>query len=136
MKDTSQVNAAISEIMIVDDEEGIRELFSVILETYLPGVHVEQACNGAEAVERFRDHKHRVLIMDLHMPVMDGWTAFGQIEESCPDVSTMPSVVFCTGYSPPESVRELVVKETRHQLLLKPVKPEDLVKAVQSRLSA
>lgn len=121
--------------MIVDDEEGIRELFDIILSTYLPGLTIEKAANGAEAVERFRASHHSLLIMDLHMPVMDGLTAFTQIERSCRAENTeMPAVVFCTGYSPPDSVRKLIAVGSRHHLMLKPVKPQELVGAVQSRL--
>ena len=124
-------------ILIVDDEEGIRELFDIILSTYLPGLTIEKASNGAEAVERFRASYHSLLIMDLHMPVMDGLTAFAQIKESCQaQHRDMPAVLFCTGYSPPDSVRRLISKGSRHQLMLKPVKPRDLVGAVQSRLSS
>jgi len=129
--------AVVGPVLIVDDEEGIRELFSTILSTYLPELEIEKVANGAEAVERFRSAHHALLIMDLHMPVMDGLTAFSQIEDSCKAAhEVMPAVVFCTGYSPPDSVRRLITEGSRHHLMLKPVKPQDLVGIVQNRLSA
>lgn len=122
-------------ILIVDDEQGIRDLFSMILSHDLPGVMLEQASNGAEALERFQEHRHGVLIMDLHMPVMDGLTAFDRIRCYC-EVSNidMPAVVFCTGYAPPSAVRKIVKASERHHLLPKPVKSDTLVDVIRSRL--
>jgi CheY-like chemotaxis protein len=75
------------------------------------------------------------MIMDLHMPVMDGLTAFRKISEICTEDSLeMPSVVFCTGYAPPDSVRSIVSTCVRHHLLSKPVKSETLVDIIRSRL--
>jgi CheY-like chemotaxis protein len=138
MSGTAKVNVNVTgPVLIVDDEEGIRELFSTILSTYLPSVQVELVANGAEAVERFRLIHHSLLIMDLHMPVMDGLTAFTQIQAGCTeDSEIMPPVVFCTGYSPPDSVRALIAEGSPHHLMLKPVKPLELVGVVRKRLSA
>ncbi|MDE0840087.1 MAG: response regulator [Kiritimatiellae bacterium] len=138
MSGMAKVNVSVTgPVLIVDDEEGIRELFRTILSTYLPGVQVELVANGAEAVERFRLVHHSLLIMDLHMPVMDGLTAFIQIQDACTRESeVMPPVVFCTGYSPPDSVRALIAEGSPHHLMLKPVKPLELVGIVQKRLSA
>lgn len=138
MSDAVNVNTGVvGPVLIVDDEEGIRELFGTILSTYLPHLQIEKVSNGAEAVERFRSAHHALLIMDLHMPVMDGLTAFSQIEDSCKaEQELMPAVVFCTGYSPPDSVRRLITEGSRHHLMLKPVKPQDLVGIVQNRLTA
>jgi two-component system, sensor histidine kinase len=138
MSGMAKVNVNVTgPVLIVDDEEGIRELFSTILSTYLPRIQVELVSNGAEAVERFRLVHHALLIMDLHMPVMDGIAAFTHIQDACTqDREVMPPVVFCTGYSPPDSVRSLIAEGSPHHLILKPVKPLELVDIVQKRLSA
>lgn len=123
-------------ILIVDDEEGIRGLFTTILSQDMPEAAVDEASNGAEALERFRLDHHDVLIMDLHMPIMDGLTAFGAIKEHCEAASIrMPAVIFCTGFAPPSSVREIVGASSRHFLLPKPVKSEVLIRAVRTRLA-
>jgi len=133
--DTSNQSSTAGRVLIVDDERGIRELFSLIFANALPGVIIDVASNGAEAVELFRQHRHGVLTMDLNMPVMDGLTAFYEISRMCENHSlAMPSVVFCTGYAPPDAIRKIVRGPGQHLLLSKPVKSEVLVEAIQSRL--
>ena len=89
-------------IMIVDDEDTIRRLFEVILTSELENVGIDVACNGAEAVDCFSREHHDVILMDLHMPVLDGKAAFTQIEKLCKEHDwDQPAVVFCTGFAPP-----------------------------------
>lgn len=122
-------------VLIVDDEAGIRDLFSMILTHDLPQAILGQACNGQEGVEHFREYHDQVLIMDLHMPIMDGLTAFSKIAEICTEDSLeMPAFVFCTGYAPPDAVRRIVSTCLRHHLLSKPVRSETLVDIIRNRL--
>jgi len=125
-----------SRILVVDDEPSIVKLFKMLLEFDLPGRNVETASNGQEAVERFRVAHHRILVMDLHMPVLDGLNAFKSIENVCREKAwEMPSVVFCTGYAPPDPVLRAVSGSRAHCLLQKPVTCDVLVEAVSSRLA-
>jgi two-component system response regulator YesN len=120
---------------VVDDEEVIQKLFSMVLEWELPEANVEVAGNGAEALEAFSAHHHGVLLMDLHMPVMDGQSAFLALEKRCRESDwEMPRVVFCSGFAPPTSLRERVAHDDTHCLLSKPVANEVLVDAVRRGL--
>ena len=121
--------------LIVDDEKEIVRLFHMILGTELPDLVIDEAYNGAEAVDAFSEGHHAVLILDLHMPVMDGQASFGRIQELCRTRNwQMPSVVFCTGYAPPDLVTRAVREEGAHCLLSKPVSGDDIVRAVRTRL--
>jgi CheY-like chemotaxis protein len=60
-------------VLIVDDSEDIREMWRLWL-TYW-GFTVEEAGNGAEAVEKVRTHPPDLVLMDLWMPVLDGLRA-------------------------------------------------------------
>ena len=123
-------------VLLVDDEQRIRVLFRTILAAELHGVCIDMAGNGAEAVESFTRGHHAVLLMDLRMPVMDGSTAFDRIIASCASRHwEEPTVVFCTGFVPPDSVIRTVHESSRHCLLLKPVKVDVLVAAVRKGLS-
>jgi CheY-like chemotaxis protein len=136
-RDDRHVPCDRARILIVDDETSIVKLFKMLLEFDLPGRQIDTACNGAEAVEKFASGHHRVLIMDLHMPVMDGLHAFLNIETACRERSwEMPAVVFCTGYAPPDTVLKAVGEGGTHCLLQKPVTSETLVKTVASRLAS
>jgi CheY-like chemotaxis protein len=60
-------------VLIVDDSDDIREMWRLWL-TYW-GFAVEEAGNGAEAVEKVRTHPPDLVLMDLWMPVLDGLRA-------------------------------------------------------------
>jgi small basic protein (TIGR04137 family) len=123
-------------ILVVDDEQIIQRLFEMILSWELPGRQIDVASNGAEAVRAFTSGHHAVLLMDLHMPVMDGQAAFCEIQRTCEARNwQMPSVVFCTGFAPPASLKDVLSKSSVHCLLSKPVSNETLVEAVKQRLT-
>lgn len=122
-------------ILIVDDDEPIRRLFGTILSSAIPEGEIDVVVNGAEAVESFEEKQHSVVLMDLHMPVMDGRAAFFEIERRCQAANCdMPAVVFCTGFAPPDSVATAVRNDPRHCLLSKPIDARTLIEAVKARL--
>ena len=66
-------------ILIADDAEDNR----VLIEAYLrySGCQLDQVDNGADAVKKILAHHYDVVLMDLHMPVMDGYTAIRRLRE-------------------------------------------------------
>lgn len=124
-------------ILVVDDEKAIRDVFHLVLTLGLPGCKVDVAVNGAEAVSLFSDIHQQVLLMDLHMPIMDGETAFCEIQKICEmNKWQMPSVVFCTGYEPSNVLKELIANNPAHCVLRKPVSNNILVDALKKRMTA
>jgi CheY-like chemotaxis protein len=122
-------------ILIVDDEVRIREVFRLILSDGLPDCKIDVAANGKEALEVFRTGHPSVVVMDLHMSVMDGQAAFMQLQKQCKENNwEMPSIIFCTGFAHPETVRSIVVRNATHCLLSKPVRGETLLNVVKSRM--
>ena len=123
-------------ILIVDDEECIVYLFRTILTLSFSNIDVDVARNGMQAIESFRENRPDLLLLDLHMPVMDGFSAYSQIESLCATESwDMPSVVFCTGFAPPEKLSQVLASHPDHGFLPKPVSPDELLEAVEPRLS-
>jgi len=122
-------------VLLVDDEKSILQLFRTILVTALPSCRVDTASNGAEAVGMFSRAHHKVVVMDLHMPVMDGHQAFLEIQRLCGEKQwEMPAVVFCTGFAPPDSLKGAIARDSRHFILTKPVTGDKLVETVSARL--
>ena len=68
-----------AKILIVDDEEKIR--FVVKEYAQFSGHEVAEAADGAEAVTLCRDNKFDLLVMDIMMPRVDGFTAVKQIRK-------------------------------------------------------
>lgn len=122
-------------ILIVDDESGIRTLFQKIIQLDLPDCEVDLAENGALGVEAFRANHPKVVMMDLSMPIMDGETAFHEIMKACEELDwEEPSVIFCTGFVPPNTVQNVIENSDRHLLLSKPVSRDIIIDSVKSRL--
>ncbi len=122
-------------LLIVDDDKTVRQTFQTVLDMSLPNCRIDVAVNGAEAVEFFRVAHHAVLLLDIYLPVMNGLEAFRQIANVCMVENwEMPSVVFCSGFCPPEALAEIVTKNSAHCFLQKPVKTELLVETLKDRL--
>lgn len=58
-------------VLIVDDEADIRATVSAMLK--IEGYNVAEAANGADALQAIEDHPPDVILLDMRMPVMDGW---------------------------------------------------------------
>ena len=59
-------------VLVVDDDASIRELLSTALED--DGYEVVPAINGADALSVCERWRPDVIVLDLMMPIMDGWT--------------------------------------------------------------
>ena len=67
-------------ILVVDDVEINIEILYAIFED--SGAVLERAANGEKAVDLFLQNKYDLILMDLHMPVMDGFTATKKMRDS------------------------------------------------------
>ena len=65
-------------VLVVDDFEDNRTMYAEFLSC--SGYRVEQASNGVEAVELSQRLKPDVVVMDLSLPVMDGWEAIRRLK--------------------------------------------------------
>ena len=70
-----------AKILVVDDEKNICELIRLYLEK--EGYTVVMAYNGSDAVELQRTGDFSLILLDIMMPVMDGWEACRRIRERC-----------------------------------------------------
>lgn len=66
-------------VLVVDDDASIRELLSTVLED--DGYEVVPAANGEDALAVCARWRPDVIVLDLMMPVMDGWTFAKRLRE-------------------------------------------------------
>ncbi|MCD7944492.1 MAG: response regulator transcription factor [Clostridia bacterium] len=66
-------------ILVVDDEERIRRMITKYAE--LEGYSTEEASDGIEAIEKCRKNKYDILIIDIMMPELDGFSACREIRK-------------------------------------------------------
>ncbi len=70
---------SLPKVLIVDDNDLIRDLLTAICSNY--NLKCQCATNGQEAVHIFKKETFRIILMDLDMPVMDGFEATGAIRQ-------------------------------------------------------
>ena len=93
-------------VLVVDDEPVIRELVAEALE--LEGYAVETAANGAEALTKVQARAPSVIVLDLMMPVMNGWD-FLNACRAYPACAGVPVVVTSAYRRLPETAASLGV---------------------------
>lgn len=113
-------------ILIVDDEEILRDLLRDSLETMSPNLLT--ATNGKEALRLFEQQQDKIdlVVMDILMPEMNGVDAYKKMAEINPSLK----VLFVSGYSENQEIEDL--KKSEHvDFLQKPFMPQDLLKKTQ-----
>lgn len=58
-------------ILVIEDDASLQEAYSFILKT--DGHKVASAYNGKEGLSLVRKNTYDLILLDIHMPVMDGW---------------------------------------------------------------
>ena len=116
-------------VLVVDDDPDILEALSEILEA--EGFSILRARNGREALERLRPDPPQLILLDLMMPVMDGWE-FAQRLRQLPDVADIPIIVLSADRNVGNKAQELGA--AGH--LAKPFELNDLLDLVRRALPA
>ena len=116
-------------ILLVDDEEFVRELGQRILER--AGYHVIAVTNGLEGVAAYQENRDRILlvILDLIMPVLDGY----QCLEEILGINPAAKVIIASGRFPDEFYRDSAGGRVRG-FVRKPYKLKELLTTVQNVL--
>ena len=124
------VREAKPRVLVVDDVEDVREMYVEYL-NYL-GFDAQGASNGRDAVRKAISRRQALIVMDLAMPVLDGWEAI-RILRADPRTRSIPIVVL-TGQAQPEPLqRAIAVGAT--EVVVKPCLPAQLGRIVVSRLA-
>ncbi len=117
----------ITKILIVDDHTVVRDGLSTILERQDDFVVVGEAENGLVAVEKARDLRPDVVLMDLRMPEMDGVEAMRRIRAEEPETK----FIVLTTFDGDEYIFDAIEAGAKGYLL-KDASREELFQAVRS----
>ncbi|TYS67459.1 response regulator transcription factor [Sutcliffiella horikoshii] len=119
MKDAFQV-------LVVDDEADMREMLDMYLQK--ENYQVLHAENGEEALDLLYDHEVDLIILDVMMPVMDGFTACKKIREKY----MIPILMLTAKSDEWDKVRGL--KLGADDYVMKPFSPKELLARVEALL--
>jgi two-component system chemotaxis response regulator CheY len=120
------VASAKARVLIVDDSSLVRLYYRSALEK--AGFEVEQAINGIEAMERTLSQPFDLVIVDVNMPRMDGFTFVRALRRIATDVASLPALMISTE----AEVQDVAAARAAgaNFYLVKPVSEAELVRHV------
>ena len=118
-------------VLIVDDEKSLSELIMESL-NLLGGFVVERAFNGKEAVEKYKDFEPDIVVMDVEMPVMDGYESSSKIKSMDPHAR----ILVLTGNPGDVRAKKTINEGLALRLLKKPIRLMDLNRTINDNLAA
>jgi CheY-like chemotaxis protein len=116
-------------VLLVDDYPDAREMYSEYLT--FSGFEVIEATNGIEALQHAVESNPDIILMDLSLPVMDGWEATRRLKADR-RTAGIP-VVALTGHAL-AGISEGARRAGCDAFVTKPCLPEDLVKEIRKIL--
>lgn len=114
-------------VLIVDDHQVVRQGLRTFLELQDGIVVVGEAGDGIAALEMVQHYHPDVVLMDLVMPRLDGFSATRQLKSSCPEVK----VIALTSFTEDDKVFP-AIQAGASSYLLKDVSPDNLVEAIRA----
>ena len=110
-------------LLIVDDEEEVRELLGILLRSYSDVQVVGSASNVDDAVKITLEEKPDVVLLDISMPGRDGFDYITEMESR----NLYPGIILVTAF---ENYAIKAIKSAAFDYLLKPVSKQDLFSAL------
>lgn len=120
-------------ILLVEDDEDNRDLVSFVLKRSKLDVELLIAENGEQAVQMATANPPSLILMDMQMPVMDGWQAVPLIkaDERTKDI---PIIAFTAQARVEDKARTKAIGCVEHYS--KPMDPEELLTLIQKYLNS
>ncbi len=125
MTDTDMAGTKAQSILIVDDEEIIRDLLAEVLEDYT----VSLAADGREAIDILKERKFDLVITDLRMPNVPGEEVVKYARETYPEIG----VIVISAYSSLHTVSQSITNGAC-AFLSKPFSIKELMQTVETAL--
>jgi len=108
-------------VMVVDDSKTVRSYHNTMLSEM--GIEVVEAENGMEALEKSLNHEIDLYLVDVNMPIMDGYSFIGELRKK-PKYKTVPVIMITTQQKDEDKVEAYKVGANLFET--KPIKPDQL----------
>jgi len=118
-------------ILVVDDEPDV--LLIVKTGMQAEGYDVVTASNGLDALAMVKEEKPDVVILDVMMPLMDGFEVLAKLKED--DATAAVPVIMLTGLSERSKIQKALISGI-HFYVVKPFEFEELIQKVRTVLNA
>ena len=112
-------------ILIVDDSRDLTHIIADFLS--MNGYQVHKAHNGHDALECMGKEHIDIVVSDIHMPGMDGFTLMTEIKTKYPDIP----VILITGFSVGDA-QKIAFEKGANAFVAKPFRLKDLKEVIES----
>src|SRR5689334_24811686 len=109
-------------VLIVDDEKDVRDILFTVLQAR--GIQADCAANGREALDLIAQHTYAVVVLDLMMPEVDGFTVL----ETLRAAGTLPVILVLTAAD--QGLIDRLDASLIHGLIRKPFEPAEIADVV------
>jgi signal transduction histidine kinase len=116
-------------ILVVDDRESDRELLVKMLGKV--GFHVAQSSNGKDAISKWEQWEPHLILMDIRMPFMDGYSATKKIKSTCRGKDTIIIIITANVFVQEKS---LILSVGGDDILYKPIQSQILFNKISQHL--
>jgi CheY-like chemotaxis protein len=118
-------------VLLVDDNRINRQVVRLLMASH--GLQISEATNGVEALDALAGHEFDVVLLDIHMPVMDGPTAIRAVRSSDTAWRNVPVIALTADAMTGDAEKYLAMGMTGY--VSKPVNKRDLEQKLASVLS-
>ncbi|MFA6435249.1 MAG: response regulator [Elusimicrobiales bacterium] len=130
MENTGFANSADKLVLLVDDDESVRELLEFVVKK--EGFKVEKAVDGEEALQKARQCSPDIILLDLMLPKFGGFEILRELQRD--ETAGIP-IIIITGRYTERSTSEMIKQEPNvKDFIEKPVKPQALAAAIHKIL--
>lgn len=120
-------------ILLAEDDEDNRDLVRFVLMRSKMDIEVIVAENGEEALRLAKERMPNLILMDMQMPVMDGWTAVPLLKAD-EKTREIPVIAFTAQARPEDRAKTREIGCIDH--FSKPMDPEELLGLIQKFLKS
>lgn len=122
-----------AQVLLVEDNQINQKIVMLSLDKIVKGIDV--ANNGREALDKFATNKYDIILMDIQMPVMNGFVAAQKIREMEANVDTHIPIIAITANALMGD-REECLKAGMDDYISKPFQVEEVVEKMERLLTA
>ncbi|MFT3740339.1 MAG: response regulator [Breznakibacter sp.] len=127
----NKVDAKDANILLVEDNFSNQQIIILYIKNEVNRVDV--AFNGKEALDKFGKAKYDLILMDVQMPIMDGFKATQKIREIEESTNSHTPIIAVTANAFPED-KERCIAAGMDDYISKPFQPDELIKKIKKHL--